>query len=216
MPSLQRRLPLFPLNSVLFPNASMPLQIFEERYKLMLKDCLDADSKLGVVLIKSGSEVGEPAEPHSTGTLAHIVQASEIDGGRYFISVTGQQRFRIMQIASYRPYISAEVELLEEDPEAWLPQTEMDVIRQAVTDYARLITGLRGGWVRRALGPSDPLALSYHIAGVLQIEPAEKQTLLEQQTAAKRLESELDILRRDSEALRNRLALDFMSRFSRQ
>jgi hypothetical protein len=60
------------------------------------------------------------------------------------------------------------------------------------------------------------LALSYHIAGVLQIEPAEKQTLLEQQTAAKRLESELDILRRDSEALRKRLALDFMSRFSRQ
>lgn len=216
MPSNQRRLPLFPLNSVLFPNSSMPLQIFEERYKLMLKDCLDADSKLGVVLIKSGSEVGEPAVPHSTGTLAHIVHASEIDGGRYFISVTGQQRFRIAQIASYRPYISADVELLEEEPDIWLPQTEMEVIRQAVTDYSRLVTGLRGGWVRQARGPSDPLALSYHIAGVLQIEPAEAQTLLEEQTAAKRLESELDILRRDSDALRKRLALEFMSRFGRQ
>ena len=216
MSSHRRKLPLFPLNSVLFPNASMPLQIFEERYKLMLKDCLNADSKLGVVLIKSGSEVGEPAEPHSTGTLARIVQASETDGGRYFISVTGEQRFRIVEIATYRPYISAEVELLEEDPDVWLPHTEMDVIRQAATDYARLLTGLTGGWVYRARGPSDPLAMSYHIAGMLQVEPAEKQTLLEEQTAAKRLESELDILRRDSEGLRKRLAVDFMSRFGRQ
>ena len=212
----ERNLPLFPLNTVLFPNALLPLQIFEERYKLMLKDCLNADSKLGVVLIKSGSEVGEPAEPHSTGTLARIVQASETDGGRYFISVTGEQRFRIVEIATYRPYISAEVELLEEDPDVWLPHTEMDVIRQAATDYARLLTGLTGGWVYRAGGPSDPLAMSYHIAGMLQVEPAEKQTLLEEQTAAKRLESELEILRRDSEVLRKRLAVDFMSRFGRQ
>ena len=216
MTSHQRTLPLFPLNTVLFPNASMPLQIFEERYKLMLKDCLNADSKLGVVLIKTGSEVGEPAEPHSTGTVARIVQANEIDGGRFFVSVTGQQRFHITEITQYRPYISAEVEVLEEDQDAWLPHTEMDGIRQAVTDYARLVTGLTGGWVRRARGPSDPVALSYHIAGMLQVDMAEKQTLLEEQTAAKRLESELDILRRDSETLRKRLTIDFLSRFGRQ
>ncbi len=216
MSSLQRRLPLFPLNTVLFPGASMPLQIFEQRYKLMLKDCLNADSKLGVVLIKSGSEVGEPAEPHSTGTLAGIVQANEIEEGRYFISVTGQQRFRIIEITQYRPYIAAEVELLDEDTEAELPLTEMEVIRQAVTDYTRLVTGMRGGWVRRARGPSSPVALSYHIAEMLHVELAEKQSLLEEPTPAERLESELEMLRRDSEALRKRLSMDFLSRQGRQ
>ncbi|MDP6513158.1 MAG: LON peptidase substrate-binding domain-containing protein, partial [SAR202 cluster bacterium] len=74
MPSAERILPLFPLNSVLFPGASIPLQIFEDRYKQMLRDCLDADSRFGVVLIKSGREVGGSAEPHATGTVAQIVQ----------------------------------------------------------------------------------------------------------------------------------------------
>ena len=68
MSSEDRSLPLFPLNMVLFPNATLPLQIFEERYKLMMKHCLEGDSKLGVVLIKAGAEVGGPATPHSTGT----------------------------------------------------------------------------------------------------------------------------------------------------
>ena len=66
MPSAERILPLFPLNSVLFPGESIPLQIFEDRYKQMLKDCLNADSRFGIVLIKSGREVGSPAEPHNT------------------------------------------------------------------------------------------------------------------------------------------------------
>ena len=72
--SADRWLPLFPLNLVLFPNASMPLHVFEDRYKLMMQDCLDGDSRFGVVLIKAGSEVGEPAIPHSVGTVAQIAQ----------------------------------------------------------------------------------------------------------------------------------------------
>ena len=59
----ERRLPLFPLNVVLFPNSQMPIYVFEDRYKLMVQTCLDHDSLFGVVLIKSGLEVGEPAEP---------------------------------------------------------------------------------------------------------------------------------------------------------
>ena len=78
MPPEARWLPLFPLNTVLFPSEALPLQIFEERYKQMMQDCLDSDSKFGVVLIKSGSEVGEPAIPHSMGTVAHIVQVNRV------------------------------------------------------------------------------------------------------------------------------------------
>lgn len=216
MPSIQRTLPLFMLNTVLFPGASIPIQIFEQRYKLMLRDCLSSDSKLGVILIKTGSEVGEPAEPHSTGTLASIVQASETSGGRYFISVTGQQRFRIEEIAQYRPYIAAQVKLLEEDTDASLRSTEIEVVLKALTDYSRLVAGLAGGWVRRAHGPLTPLALSYRIADMLQVEMSEKQSLLEEPTPAERLESELDILRRESEILRRRMSQEFLSRQGRQ
>ena len=66
----QRSLPLFPLNVVLFPNAVIPLHVFEERYKLMAQRCLDSDSRFGVVLIKSGDEVGGPADPHLTTNAA--------------------------------------------------------------------------------------------------------------------------------------------------
>ena len=94
----ERNLPLFPLNTVLFPNASLPLQIFEERYKQMLEDCLQADSRFGVILIKAGAEVGEPAIPYSIGTVANIIQVQEARGGRRFISAVGERRFRIKEI----------------------------------------------------------------------------------------------------------------------
>ena len=216
MSSQEQWLPIFPLNTVLFPSASLPLQIFEERYKLMMQHCLDGDSKMGVVLIKSGAEVGEPAVPHSTGTVAHIVQVNKIEGGRMFVSVTGQQRFQIRNITQYRPYLAADVELLEEDTEAWMPPSELEAVRRGVTRYLSLILGMRGGWIRETKVPSDPLALSYFIAGMLQVELPEKQALLEQGSASKRLEAELDLLRREAETLTPRVDRELRSRFSRQ
>ena len=216
MPSAERILPLFPLNSVLFPGASIPLQIFEDRYKQMLRDCLDADSRFGVVLIKSGREVGGSAEPHATGTVAQIVQSNEIDGGRFLISATGVQRFAINEVLQRRPYMSARVELLVEDQDSWLPDTEMEVIRQAFTKYSSLVSGMSGGWTRRARGPASPVALSYHIAETLQVDLDEKQALLEEPTASRRLEAELDILRRDVEKVGRRMAMEMTTRFGRQ
>ena len=184
MPPEARWLPLFPLNTVLFPSDALALQIFEERYKQMMQDCLDSDSKFGVVLIKAGSEVGEPAIPHSTGTVAHIVQVNRVKGGRMFISVAGQQRFVIKEITQYRPYMAAQVELLGDEPDEDIPPTEMQAIRQVVNEHVRLSLGLRGGWVREARAPSDPAALSYFIAGLLPVGPQEKQALLEEPTVS--------------------------------
>ena len=216
MQSDERVLPLFPLNTVVFPGASIPLQVFEDRYKRVLQDCLAADSRFGIVLIKSGTEVGEPAEPHSTGTIVQIVQSNEIDGGRFLLSTTGIQRFVIREILQRRPYISARVELLNEDQDPWLPNTEMEVIRQAFTRYASLVSGLTGGWVKQARGSSDPVAFSYQIAGTLRVDIDEKQSLLEESSAPKRLEAELDILRRDSDRLSQRLTMELMGRLGRQ
>ena len=211
-----RHLPIFPLNTVLFPGASLPLQIFEERYKLMMTHCLEGDSKFGVVLIRQGAEVGGPAEPHLTGTMAQIVQVNRVRGGRMFISVTGQQRFRITEITQRRPYMAALVQPLEDEADAPLPPSEMEAVRDAVTAYYRLLIGIRGGWAQSARMPSEPGGLSYFIAGMLQIRPQEKQELLEQPSASRRLEAEMDLLRSETEQLRPRVAAELRKGFSRQ
>ena len=216
MSAEERWLPLFPLNTVLFPDISLPLHIFEDRYKLMMQHCLDSDAKFGVVLIKAGAEVGEPAICYSTGTVARIEQVDRVEDGRMLISITGQQRFRIKNITQYRPYMAAQVELLEDDVEPQVPPTEMEAIREAVTQHLRLALGLRGGWIREAKMPSDPVVLSNFIAGTLQVGLHEKQALLEEASASKRLEIELDVLRREAEGLELRVAKELRGKYSRQ
>ena len=108
------------------------------------------------MLIKAGSEVGEPAIPHSTGTVAHIVQVNRVEGGRMFISVAGQQRFVIKEITQYRPYMAAQVELLGDETDEDIPPTEMRAIRQVVNEHVRLSLGLRGAGSARPRTPSGP------------------------------------------------------------
>ena len=87
----QRTLPIFPLNTVLFPESSFPLQIFEDRYKQMLRICLNNDSKFGVVLIKEGSEIGGQATYHSIGTVAEIMSVNQENEDLFRISTIGRQ-----------------------------------------------------------------------------------------------------------------------------
>ncbi len=216
MPDDLIRLPLFPLNVVMFPNTSIPLQIFEERYKQMLKDCLDGDSRFGVTLIKEGAEVGDPATPHSVGTVADIVHVNRVSGDRFFISIFGSERFEIVEISQQRPYLAADVRLLADEVEVDVPPTEMAQIRKAATEHVRLRYGLNGGWVRESRLPADPLDLSYFIGGMLQASLQEKQALLEEPSTSKRLEAELDLLRREGDELRQQVTQQLRSRFSKQ
>ena len=210
------RLPLFPLNVVMFPNTSIPLQIFEERYKLMLQDCLDGDSRFGVTLIKEGAEVGAPATPHEVGTVADIVHVNRIEGGRFLISIFGRQRFEIVEVTQHKPYVAASVRLLEDDDAEDVPPTEMAQIRKAASEHVRLRYGLAGGWVREAKLPDDPLDLSYFIGGMLQATLPEKQALLAEPSTSRRLETELDLLRREGEDMRRQVERELRRRFSRQ
>ena len=215
MSTQERWLPLFPLNTVLFPGGALPIQVFEDRYKLMMQHCLEGDKSLGIVLIKSGSEVGEPATPYSTGTMGEVVQASDMGDGRMLVSVAGKQRFHIKQITQHQPYMGADVDLLEDFPDEWVPPTEMEAIRGAVGRHINLAIGLRGGWQGEVKTASNPVSLSYFIAGMLQADLKEKQALLEEPSPSKRLELELDLLRRESDAMKRRVASEFRSRFSR-
>src|ERR1700738_1034615 len=110
------RLRLFPLNTVLFPGAVLNLHVFEERYRRLIAECLDANEAFGVVLIRDGQDVGDPdVTPHEVGTTAEISEVTPLPAGRYYISTTGGRRFRIERIVSGDPYLTADVEFLDDE-----------------------------------------------------------------------------------------------------
>lgn len=209
-----RTLPLFPLHVVLFPDTMLPLHIFEERYKLMVERCLEGDSRFGVVLIKSGSDVGDPAEPYSVGTIAHIEEVERLDEGRLLISVKGESRFRINEIAKVFPYFEAEMEKIEDEAEVALDDDELDSVRATVTRHISLVLGLRGGWVGNATMPAEPVALSYFIPSLLQQSLQEKQQFLEIPAAAERLRKESEIMMQQAGGLRERVERELRTRIT--
>ena len=183
----------------------------------MLRECMESDSRFGVSLIREGSEVGGPAVPHDIGTVAHIVQVNRIDGDRYFVSAVGVQRFRVLDVIQQEPFVAAEVELLEETGPS--SESSDELVAEAVSafsDYARASVGVSGGWVRQTRVPSEPAALSYHIAQMMQMDLADKQRLLEHESAASRLIAELDLLKREYANLRRQMTWEMLNRFSRQ
>ena len=90
-------LPLFPLKTVLFPDGVLPLKVFEARYIDMVRDCMKNDAPFGVVLIRSGQEVGDAAEPEDVGCLAHITGWDMQDLGVMLLRTQGGLRFRIRE-----------------------------------------------------------------------------------------------------------------------
>ena len=182
----------------------------------MIQRCLDGDSEFGVVLIKSGSEVGEPAEPHSVGTVARIAGVNKADDGRMFLTTMGQTRFRIEKLTRSSPYLEGRVEMLDEDRQFDLSPGEIEQIKEAIVRHMRLLLGIKGGWVREPKLPEDRVALSYFIAAALQASLAEKQALLEEPSTAKRLRAVLPLVERDVEMLKGRVLKELTRRFSMQ
>ena len=90
-------LPMFPLGSVLLPSTAISLHIFEPRYRALARHCVDGDGRLGVVLIERGSEVGGGDVRFDVGTRARIVDAEELDDGRWVMAVVGEARVRIQR-----------------------------------------------------------------------------------------------------------------------
>ena len=216
MSTFQLKLPLFPLNLVLFPGTILPLHIFEERYKSMVQQCLEHDSQFGVVLIKVGSDVGEPADPYSIGTIARILQVKHIQNGHLLISVVGEKRFLVNEIIRTRPYIEGQVEILKDDADVGTTREEVESVQRAANRNLSLILGFRGGWVRKAKIPDDPSNLSYFVPSLLQSDIYEKQSLLEEPSTKTRLLKELQILENDNEFLREQMVRRLLLRVRRQ
>jgi uncharacterized protein len=203
-------LPLFPLGTVLFPGALLPLHIFEPRYRLLIRRCMERQLPFGVVLIRRGPEVGEGAEPYEVGTEAKIVAESALPNGRSYIVTRGERRFAVEGlIADAEPYLVGRVRYLDE-PEGDRATDHASAAREALGAYLLAVVAVtedsRG---ERALADelrdAAPSDLAYRIAGSLAVDAPQQQALLELETASARLEEETRILNRETELLRDLL-----------
>jgi Lon protease-like protein len=195
---MSSRLRLFPLNAVLFPGAVLNLHVFEPRYKEMIGECLETGEGFGVVLIREGQEAGDPSvEPHQVGSTAEIVDVTPLPFGRFYISTVGRRRFRIRRIVSRNPYLTVDVDMLDDDEEdagETLGDFEQRV-RETFLQYLDLLAQFTGEQSNVDL-PADPQGVSYIVADALQVSDTVKQRLLEIDGTKQRLRMELGFMRR--------------------
>jgi Lon protease-like protein len=223
------RLPYFPLHLVLYPHLPLPLHIFEERYRAMTRDLLADGSPFAgrfvIGTITSGSETGEGEAVPVTGaigTVAEVRRAERFADGRWALVVVGAERVALGAVDRSGPYALVEVEPLPEvvgDPakaSSLLPEVQaaldayMETVKRFVASAASVgresqeITEVAASLdevLKPIRLPDDPLAASYAVAGVLQIELHRKQQLLELPDGATRLQAELNLLRREARLL---------------
>lgn len=193
----QTRLRLFPLNTVLFPGAVLNLHVFEPRYRQMISECLAQNEAFGVVLIREGQEAGDPdVMPHDIGTTAEICDVTQLPAGRYYISTTGRRRFRIRDVVSREPFITVDVDYLDEELEDEAAIGELsEEVRDEFREYLRLLVEFSGTTADIDV-PADPVDASFLIGDALQVADTMKQRLLELSNTQQRLTVELGFLRR--------------------
>ncbi len=207
MKILERDLPLFSLNTVLFPQARLPLQIFEPRYREMIERCLAEDLAFGILLIKEGDEVGAAVLPHTIGTIARIVDVARLADGRMNIIVAGITRFELLERSTDRAYLTGSIRLLsDENVDLRKAERAARRVAQLFQSYAnalRKITEMDEDSAKEELQlAKDPTVLSYAIAASLPISLLDKQALLATATTIQRLQREVAILERELELLR--------------
>jgi Lon protease-like protein len=197
-------LPLFLLNTVLFPHMPLALHVFEERYKQMLEDCLESGKTFGVVAIKEGPEAGGPAVPCEVGTLARIVRVERLDDGRMNLVVTGASRFRVVREVPGKPYFQADVDYLEEQE----PPADGHLSRRVKRAFEAYIAGLRRMAPNLSSVPAIPAegeVLGYLVAAMVESPLDSRQRLLEAPTPERRMEMELQMLRFEADLVRRQV-----------
>jgi Lon protease-like protein len=193
----EKELPLFPLNAVLFPGGFLPLHIFEQRYRKMVKYCIRNESSFGIVMIKEGEEVGKTVTPCKVGTAVDLVDVDRFPDGQMNIVTSGHSRFEILEINDELPYLVARVRMLDSlDAE---PDTSLEEIaaetRELYIEYETLSSYLRFGWQPPEENPQHPQQLAYQIGTRLRISLDEKQNLLEITSFDELLRREIEILK---------------------
>ena len=179
MPGKQITLPLFPLNTVLFPGMTLPLRIFEHRYLQMVHDCLEGDPVFGVLLIKEGQEAGEAAVPYEVGTTARILSVERASPDELHIVTLGEERFLLHGVSHDKPYLVGDVEPFPlEGREALRVEALFEAELVLLTAYLELISQANGVDIQLLQAVADPTEMAYLVAAVLQVPLAIKQQFL--------------------------------------
>jgi hypothetical protein len=212
---VSERLPVFPLGTVLFPGLVLPLHIFEERYRTLVRELVaspvDGPHEFGVVTLRRGAEAPAPdadddpaADPapvltddlYPVGCTAELRQVTELPDGRFDIMTVGRRRFTVRDVKQGdEPYLTAEIE--------WLPDDHPDVIAEALAPRAlaafrTYLELLRPDSEVLDAVPGDPTVLSHLIAATAQLTTDERQLLLAAPDTATRLRTELKLLNREA------------------
>jgi Lon protease-like protein len=189
-------LPLFPLpNVVLFPNVFLPLHIFEPRYREMVADAVAGDRMIGMVLLRPGWEQDYEGRPpiYPIGCSGLITHVEQLADGRYNIVLRGFERFRVIDEDHSRSYRRASIERLTERP---MDPSDRAAVR---SQRAKLETMLAGAHESKRLEARIPPAMGDEdlvnaLAQYLELEPLEKQALLEHHCLRSRAESLVELL----------------------
>jgi Lon protease-like protein len=198
-------LPLFPLGTVLFPGLVLPLHIFEERYRALVRTLIErsdpGERSFGVVAIRRGWEVGQPAiedpELYDVGCTAEIRDVTAHPDGTYDIVTVGRRRYEIAELVpGETPYARASVTYLPERPG---PSGEADALGPRVlAAFRAYLRALKNGHAEEEQLPDDPVVLSHLVAATASLTIADRQALLAAADTATRLREELRLLNRET------------------
>jgi hypothetical protein len=189
------QLPIFPLNVVAFPGMTVPLHVFEQRYRALVRHLLAVPVRrerlFGIVAIREGYEVGnhEARSMYRTGCVMQLTAVEEYDDGRFDIAVVGRHRMRVLSTDTAGPFLQAEVEHLPVEGETTGPATAHEAARTlaAFESYRGLVEALTGEDVAVGKLPRDPELLSYAMAATSPLPLPDRQRLLETATTQERL-----------------------------
>ena len=206
---MSRKLPLFPLGTVLFPGLLLPLHIFEERYRQLVRDLLDGPEPrhFGVLAIRKGRETGIDgiSALYEIGCTATIRRVTEYEDGRYDVLTVGTQRFALTELDDQsQPYLTGQVDLLDEaSGDAGAAQIAALAVQGAFRAYLDELAGRGVTQVAMPDLPDEPAALSYLVAASMIIDLSDRQALLAEPDALRRLTAERALLTVQTSMLRS-------------
>jgi Lon protease-like protein len=199
-------LPLFPLGTVLFPGMLLPLHIFEDRYKQLMRDLLDGPDprRFGVIAIKKGRETGVEgvSSLYEVGCAATVRENEENEDGGFEVVTVGTQRFRLESLDDSRAYLRGEVEFLEEDAgDSAAAGRAAHLVAEAFQAYLDVLTARGLAQVNVPELPEEPVLLSYLVAASMIIDLPDRQALLAEPDSLSRLAAERALLVRETTML---------------
>ena len=206
---MAEQLPIFPLNTVLFPGVTLPLHVFEDRYRALVHHLLTISDRslrlFGIVAIREGYEVGTHGvqSVHRVGCVAQMTSVEPYADGRFDIEVVGRKRMRLDGLNTSGSYLVGDVEIVDElHDDSPLGAAEAARTLATFETYRAQLSDLRGSEVLDGTFPRDPEYLSYSLAATCLLTLQERQAMLEASNPLDRLVMLRQSLREEMRAMR--------------